>query len=307
MTRVVSLLASATETVCALGKRSLLVGRSHECDYPVEVRALPRCSDPSFAVEGASAQIDRAVREAAAKQALSIYRVDEHKLRELRPDLILTQTQCEVCAVSLKDVEAALAAELRASCRVLALSPSCLADVYADIARIGQAIGAKHEAADLVTKLRGRLAGLAASTRLLPKPRVAVLEWLDPVMGAGHWIPELLEAAGAADAFGVPAGRRGPWLEPGALAALDPDVIVAAPCGFPIARTRPELSQMLALPAWSGLRAVREGRVFIGDGNEFFSRPGPRLVETAEMLAEIAHPDELKFGHEGRGWRKLAL
>lgn len=306
MTRVVSLLASATETVCALGKRSLLVGRSHECDYPPEVRALPRCSDPSFAVEGTSAQIDAAVRAAAADRALSIYRVDPHKLRELRPDLILTQTQCEVCAVSLKDVEAALAAELRASCRVVALSPTRLSDVYADIARIGEAVGAKHQAADLLTKMRSRLAGLAASTRLLPKPRVAVLEWLEPIMGAGHWIPELLEAAGCADAFSVGAGRAGRWLKPAELAAFDPDLIVAAPCGFPIARTRPELSELLTRPEWSSLRAVREGRVFVGDGNEFFSRPGPRLVETAEMLAEIAHPDEMRFGHENRGWRRLA-
>jgi iron complex transport system substrate-binding protein len=303
--RVVSLLASATEIVCALGKRDLLVGRSHECDYPPEVRALPRCSDPSFAVEGTSAEVDRAVKH-AAKDALSIYRVDEHRLRELKPDLILTQTQCEVCAVSLKDVELVLSAELRRECKVLAVSPNRFLDVCDDILRIGEAIGARHEAVDLVTTMRSRLAGLSARVSLLPKPSIAVLEWLDPLMAAGHWIPELVEAAGGRDAFGA-AGKKGPWLSFDQLRAADPDVLLAAPCGFPIARTRPEFSGLLARPEWRDLRAVREGRVFVGDGNEFFSRPGPRLVETAEMLAEMLHPDEVSFGHENRGWRRVAL
>lgn len=304
--RVVSLLASATEIVCALGRRELLVGRSHECDYPAEVRALPRCSDPSFAVEGTSAEIDRAVR-AAARDALSIYRVDEHRLRELKPDLILTQTQCEVCAVSLEDVERVLSAELRRDCKVLAVAPQRFEDVREDILRIGAALGAGDEARALTSQMKSRLGGLSARVRLLPRRSAAVLEWLDPLMGAGHWIPELLEAAGGRDALGAQPGRKGAWLTFEQLRDADPDVLIAAPCGFPISRTRPEFEALLARPEWRALRAVREGRVFVADGNEYFSRPGPRLVETAEMLAEMLHPAEVSLGHENRGYRRLIL
>lgn len=300
--RAVSLLASATEILCALGRREQLVGRSHECDHPDDVRRLPCCTRPAISVEGTSADIDRAVRT-AARGALSIYQVDETLLGELRPDVVLTQTQCEVCAVSLKDVEAALAKLTRRETRVVALSPGRLQDVYDDVRRVGSAVGAEGEARALVLSMQRRLAALKASTELLSPPSVAVLEWLDPLLAAGHWIPELVMLAGGRDPFGV-VGARGPWLSLERLREADPDIIVAAPCGFPMVRTGPELRALIAASGWNDLRAVREGRVFVADGNQFFNRPGPRLVETAEILAELLHP-ELRFGHEGRGWRRL--
>ena len=300
--RIVSLLASATEIVCALGLRDTLVGRSHECDFPAAVRELPRCTDPAINVEGSSADIDRAVR-AAARGALSIYRVDEGRLADLQPDVVLTQTQCEVCAVSLKDVEAALAKLTRRDTRVVALSPNRLEDVYDDVRRVASALGVEGHGRALILSMRRRLAALAARVELLDRPKVAVLEWLDPLLAAGHWIPELVMLAGGRDAFGV-VGARGPWLSTERLREADPDVIVAAPCGFPMVRARPELAALAATPAWRELRAVRDGRVVVADGNQFFNRPGPRLVETAEILAEILHP-ELRFGHEGAAWRRL--
>lgn len=298
--RVVSLLAAATEIVHALGRGSLLVGRSHECDYPPAAAALPRCSAPSFATEGSGAEIDRAVRKRAAS-ALSMYDVDSRLLKELRPDVILTQTQCEVCAVSPKDLEAAYAGS-----KIVALSPGRLSDVYEDIARVGAALDARHEASDLVTSMKSRLAGLAGRVQLLTKPTIAVLEWLDPLMSAGHWIPELVTLAGGRDVLGA-AAQKGRWLTLDDLRAADPDVLVGVPCGYPLGKSRPELQALLAKPEWRTLRAVREGRVFAADGNAYFSRPGPRLVETAEMLAEMLHPAECSFGHENRGYRRLAL
>ncbi len=300
--RVVSLLSSATEIVCALGLKETLVGRSHECDYPEDIRTLPRCSDPAIAVDGSSADIDRAVKT-AARNALSIYRVDETLLAELKPDLVLTQTQCEVCAVSLKDVEAALAKLTRRETRVVALSPQRLADVYDDVRRVASALGAAGAGRALVLEMQKRLAALAARVELLERPKIAVLEWLDPLLAAGHWIPELAMIAGGRDVFGV-VGERGPWLSLERLREADPDLIVAAPCGFDMRRTQPELAALVAQPVWRELRAVRRRRVYLADGNQFFNRPGPRLVETAEILAEMLHP-ELRFGHEGKGWRQF--
>jgi iron complex transport system substrate-binding protein len=294
--RVVSLLASATETVFALGKGDVLVGRSHECDYPAEAAALRRCSKPSFDIEGTSAQIDRAVRAAAekrAKSALSIYDVDEEALRELRPDVILTQTQCEVCAVSPKDLQGAYP-----NAEIVALHPGKLADVYADIKRIGAAVGARFEAEDLVTSMRARLAAIHSRVRGLPIESVAVLEWLDPLMSAGHWIPELVELAGGRDVFGK-AGEKGRWLTFDDLLGEDPELIVGAPCGYHLGKARPELRALAETEPWRKLRAVQEWNVFAADGNSYFSRPGPRLVETAEMLAAMLHPDEAPSGCDG--------
>ena len=290
--------------VCALGFQDRLVARSHECDYPPEVRALPSCTAPSIDLRGTSAEIDRRVKE-ALRQALSIYRVDEGLLRRLRPDLIVTQSQCEVCAVSLREVEAATCTWLDAPARIVSLEPATLADVWGDVGRVAEALGAPERGTGLAGRLRRRVDAIAERTRQLPdRPAVVCVEWIEPLMAAGNWTPELVELAGGVNLAGT-AGHHSPWLTWDELAARDPVAIVVAPCGFDLARTRAELPALTRHPAWPGLRAVRAGRVSLADGNQYFNRSGPRLVESLEILAEILHPGAFVFGHEGAGWQRL--
>jgi len=302
--RIISLLPSATEIVCALGFRDALVGRSHECDYPFGVEVLPSCTAARIDPSAPSREIDDQVRS-RVRDALSIYDVDTEQLRALRPDLIVTQDQCEVCAVSLGDVEQALADWTGVAPRVVSLSPSTLADVWADLRRVGEAVDAQERAralceslTDRVTEIGERAGGQAT------RPRVAGIEWIDPLMGAGNWVPELVALAGGANSLGRP-GEHSPWITFDQLAAADPDVIAVLPCGFDLARTRAELGPLLAQRGWGALRAVREERVFLLEGNQYFNRPGPRLLESLEILAEILHPAAFDFGHRGTGWERL--
>jgi iron complex transport system substrate-binding protein len=298
----VTLLASGTEIVCALECGESLVGRSHECDQPPWVKRLPAVTAPRFDTATPSADIDRSVRGLVAR-ALSVYDVDRDKLAALEPDLIVTQVQCEVCAVSLRDVEDAVRAVLPTRPAIVSMKPDALADVWADMRAIADALGVPERGVQLVTRLRARMRGIAERTKGRPRPRVACIEWIEPLMVAGNWTPELLELAGADDVLGV-AGRHAGAIEFDALAAADPDVVWIAPCGFDLARTRAELAPLVSDPRWSALRAVREGQVFLGDGNALFNRPGPRVAETLECLAEALHPGAFRFGHEGSGWER---
>ena len=304
--RIVSLLPSATEIVAALDGFDRLVGRSHECDHPPGVEALPVCCNPRIDINAAGNEIDRQVKQRLA-EAISIFEVDHRRLSELQPDLVLTQDQCEVCAVSLADVEAALARSTGLSTRVLSLAPADLADTWQTVARIGEAIERPDRAAEVIAQLESRLQTLSDTTSSPPnadRPRVACIEWIEPLMVAGNWVPELVELAGGIDVLGT-AGTHSPWIDWSALAAADPDVIVLMPCGFDIARTRAELTAVSARPEWQQLRAVADRRVVIADGHQFFNRPGPRLVESAEILAEILHPGRCDFGHHPAGWQPL--
>jgi iron complex transport system substrate-binding protein len=301
--RVVSLIASATEMVYALGCGDRLVGRSHECDYPEAVKRLPSCTAPKFDPDGTSYEIDQRVK-AVVQESLAVYRVDGELLRELEPDVIVTQSQCEVCAVSLRDVERAVCAWLRRCPRLVSLEPNRLADVSADIEKVADALEVPDCGRELVQRLHRRTKTIEERARALPeRPRVACVEWLDPLMAAGNWMPELVEMAGGGNLFGE-AGRHAPWMTWEELVARDPDVIVFLPCGFDIARCRRDLPVLSGRPEWPGLRAVRSGRVFLADGNQFFNRPGPRLVESLEILAELLHPEAFAFGHEGEGWQR---
>jgi iron complex transport system substrate-binding protein len=297
--RVVSLIASATEIVCALGEEESLVGRSHECDFPPSVLALPACSSSRVDPSAASGEIDRQVK-AVLNQALSVYRVETEWLDRLEPTLILTQSQCEVCAVSLKDVEAALTELVRSKPAVLSLEPMALPDVWRDIRRVGAALGVPRQADELVASLHGRLDAVRQRRRGSQRVRVACLEWLDPLMAAGNWVPELVEIAGAIDVLGRPGEHSG-YLTWEQLAAADPDVIAVMPCGFDIARTRVEMPAVTNDVRWHELRAVRESRVYLTDGNQYFNRPGPRLAESAEILAELCGPSG-GSRHHGTGW-----
>ncbi|HUT51025.1 MAG TPA: cobalamin-binding protein [Alphaproteobacteria bacterium] len=302
--RIASLLPSGTEIVCALGFREALVGRSHECDFPGGLAALPVLTQSAFAGAGTSAAIDRDIRR-LVEDGLSIYRVDADRLRALAPDLIVTQDQCKVCAVSLDAVTEAVAEWTGAAPDVVSLVPAGLDTVWTDFARVAAALDAEPAGAALIAGLQARIEGIAGRAATLdPKPRVACIEWIEPLMAAGNWIPELVALAGGEDIFGV-AGAHAPWIDAAALAQADPDVIVVMPCGFGIERAAAEMAALEAQAFWPSLKAVRAGRVFLVDANHYFSRPGPRLVDSLEILAEIFHPGVFGFGHGGSGWRAL--
>ena len=304
MQRVVSLLPSSTEIVCALGCEESLVGRSHECDFPESVRQLPVCTGPKFDPDGTSYEIDQRVK-AILQEAVSVYRVDADLLDELSPDLLVTQSQCEVCAVSLKEVEEAACNLLHSKPEIVALEPRRLEDLWSDISTVAAALGISDRGRDLVAQLKLRLDHISTTVGdHIRRPRVGCIEWFDPLMAAGNWMPELVELAGGSSLFGE-AGKHSPWMEWQALAGNDPEIILLMPCGFDMETCRREMGSLTQRSEWYELEAVRTGSVFVTDGNQYFNRPGPRLVESAEILAEILHPDVFPAQHEGTGWQRL--
>ncbi|MCY4393791.1 MAG: cobalamin-binding protein [Rhodospirillaceae bacterium] len=303
--RVVSLICSATEIVCALGHRADLVGRSHECDYPPGIESLPVLTAPQFELGGTSAEIDGRVKD-LVRDGLAIYGIDAGLLRALRPDAIVTQDQCEVCGASLADVEAAVCDWTGIETRIVSCKPNGLEDLWTDIRRVGAALNDDDAAETLVADLQSRMSSVAARAAALPeRPSVATVEWIDPLMAAGHWMPELVEMAGGRNLFGE-AGGQAPWIDWEALESSDPDVILVLPCGFDIERSVAEMPALTAQSGWSALGAVRNGRVYIVDGNQYFNRPGPRLAESLEILAEILHPAHFGTGWQDKGWRRYA-
>jgi iron complex transport system substrate-binding protein len=298
--RVVSLIASSTEILNALGAGELQVARSHECDYPPSVKKLPAITRPKFDVEGSSAEIDKRVRS-LVERGLSVYEVDADALEKLKPDVVLTQDQCQVCAVSLADVERAVCEFVHGRPRIVSMHPHTLADISRDIARVAEAIGRPNPGEELVASMQDRLAAVRALVGRQPKRRLAFIEWIEPPMSGGHWMPELIDAAGGVSVFGA-TGEPSPWITWKDVAAADPDVIVVAPCGYDIEVTRREVRPLARYEIWQQLRAVRNSHVYLADGNAFFNRPGPRLVESTEILAEIMQPDAADFGHRGTAY-----
>jgi iron complex transport system substrate-binding protein len=302
--RIVSLLPSATEIVCALGFENELVGRSHECDFPLSVVGLPSLTSPKFDPEGSSAEVDHRVKTILA-EALAVYRVDADRLRDLKPDFIVTQSQCDVCAVSMREVEDAVAQWTGEQPMIVSLAPYALRDVFIDIERVATALGAADRGKEVVGRLTQRVKAIETrASSAASRPRLACIEWIDPLMAAGNWMPELIAMAGGENLFGK-AGEHSPWMKFEELAAADPDVILIAPCGFNMDRTAIEMPALTARPEWAGLKAVRDRRVFLGEGNQYFNRPGPRIVESLEILAEILHPELFSFAHQGSGWRRV--
>lgn len=302
--RVVSLLPSATEIAVAVGLGDLLFGRSHECDFPPFVQALPVCTSTKLEKGLTSLQIDDRV-QAIVRQGLSVYAVDAALLRSLKPDVILTQSQCAVCAVTPADLEEALGDWVGTAPTLLSLAPDDLGDVWGDLRRVGDAVDARPAADAAVERLQARLEALRARpSRWADRPTVAAIEWIDPLMAAGNWVPELIRLAGGEPLFATP-GQHSPWLQWDALVTADPDVIIMMPCGYQIPQTMADLAPLTEREGWRDLAAVRNGRVFVADGHHFFNRPGPRLVESAEIIAEMLDEERTMFDHQGSGWVKL--
>jgi iron complex transport system substrate-binding protein len=284
--RIVSLLPSATEIVCALGAAPDLVGISHECDYPAAICDRPVLTRSRIATDLPSAVIDAAVR-AVVKDALSIYAIDEERLGVLAPDVIVTQDLCDVCAVALDDVRAAVARlSHRAEVRIVSLRPTRLDDVLGDIERVATAIDRRPQGSAVRARLEERMAAIAVrALRARAKPRVVSLEWIDPLMLGGTWMPELVDRAGGI-AIGASPGEAAPTVTPRELGELRPDVVLVKPCGFSMARALEEREVIER----AVLAVVAEARVYVTDGNAYFNRPGPRLVESLEIMAACIHP-----------------
>jgi iron complex transport system substrate-binding protein len=287
--RIVSLIASATEIVDGLGYLDHLVGVSHECDYPAGIAALPRCSSPKVDPMRSSADIDRDVRRIVA-EGLSVYAVDVDLLRELRPDVIVTQDHCEVCAVSLADVEDALCSIDLPDTTVCSLHPRDMTDVRADIRKVAGALGDPAAGERLIADMDGRVDAVAATTAGLDRPRIALIEWLAPPMVAGGWMPDMARAAGADPIIVTDAGHF-ETVDWDRIAEEDPDVVAVLPCGFGLERTSEEVADRDVRAGLNRIRAVREGRLLLLDGNAYFNRPGPRLADSAELLAGALRPE----------------
>ncbi|OYT72106.1 MAG: cobalamin-binding protein [Chloracidobacterium sp. CP2_5A] len=287
--RIVSLLPSATEIICALGLESQLVGVTHECDFPPSVRDLPKATRSLIPTNATSLEIDSLVRE-RLQSAQALYTLDMPTLEALRPDLIVTQALCDVCAVAEEEVKAAACA-LPGSPRVVNLEPQTLDEVFACLIQVAEAAGCRATAEQVVAERQARVAAVAERSATAPRrPRVALLEWLHPPFSCGHWNPELVQLAGGEEVMGrvgVPS-RTLAWEE---IAAAQPEVIFVACCGFSVERTLEDLALLAASPLFQSLPAVRQGRVYVADGSHYFSRPGPRLVESLEILAHALHPE----------------
>lgn len=303
--RIVSLIPSATEILAALGLKDAIVGRSHECDYPPDIQDRPVCTQARLNSQATSAQINNDVNN-IVQSALSIYQIRTDILEKLQPTHILTQDQCDVCAVSLQDVEKAVATLTHSQPQIISLHPNILSDIWGDIDRVADALGA--DSLRLVEDLEARVKICEQKTQKLSameRPTVACIEWTDPLMAAANWIPELVTLAGGQPLFCV-TGQPAPQLKWENLVATDPDIMIFMPCGFDLNRTRQETTLLTQRPEWQKLHAVQAGRVYITDGNSYFNRPGPRLVDSQEILAEILHPEIFDYGYKGTGWEPLA-
>jgi len=305
-TRVVSLLASGTEIVCALGVGDSVVGRSHECDNPEWVKKLPACTRPAFDINMSSGEIDAEVRR-RLKAKEPLYHVDAELIRQLRPDLIIAQAHCEVCAVTPGDVARAGCDPLAS--RVLALSAGSVQGIYDDILAVANALSRPTAGEKLIGQMKKRINAVTDAVRLRAARTVVMLEWPAPMFSMGNWGPELLEAANGKVLLGDKGqhSRAIPW---DAVRDADPDFLIIAPCGFDLQRTLQEVPLLEALPGWNDLRAVKSGQVALADGNRYFNRSGTTIVETVEIIAAIIHGhhqrEHQSYGQSWRWYKRLS-
>lgn len=303
--RIISLLPAATEIICALGLENQLVGRSHECDTPDSIANLPVCSSAKFVSGSSSAEIDKQVKRILT-DALSVYSINKDLIRELNPDFIITQSQCEVCAVSLKDVEESLQQTLNNDVEIISLNPQKLSDIFDEISLIGRKLGGEEKATVVLEELQDRCNLVTHKLKFVEqRPTVLCVEWISPLMAAGNWTPELIAIAGGKSLI-AESGKHSGYIDFESIAGSNPEIIVIAPCGFSIARTLQEINLLLELPGWANLNAVKNNEVYIADGNQYFNRSSQKVVDTIELLAEIIHPKYFNFGYEGKAWLKFS-
>lgn len=298
--RIVSLLASATETVCSLDCGHMLVGRSHECDSPAWVRSLPCCSDPAFDTSGSSGAIDAEVRR-RLRAGEPLYEIHTDLIRALKPDLILTQMHCDVCAVTAAEVERTGACAQ--SARQIALSASSIEGIFDSIRQVAEALSVEERGEALVRREQERLQNISEKTSGFRSKSVGMIEWTDPIFVMANWAPELVEIAN-----GIPVvGKKGEYstaMDSNRLLEVDPEYLIIAPCGFSLERSLAEQSRLEQYPWWAQLQAVRNGNVAFADGNLFFNRAGMTMAQTAEIIAEILHGLEFNNGSHAH-WRRM--
>jgi iron complex transport system substrate-binding protein len=306
--RIVSLLPAATEWVCAFGGQDELVGRSHECDYPESIQDVPVVTEAAYESEGDSAAIDEAV-QGQLQDGLSLYEVDLEGLRSLEPDLIVTQDQCEVCAVNLPELESQLGDWTGRAPEIVSLRPQTLKEVMDEALWLGKAMDALDDAMEVLANLETGLRilrnkiGVDRTTNPQSLPSVACVEWMEPLMVAGHWMPDVVEMAGGRAVLGTSGEPTEPveWRE---VREADPDVLAVMPCGFTIEETRRDLHYLTDRPGWEDLSAVQEYGVALFDGNAYFNRPGPRLYRAIEVLASALHPDQARPSPAIAAWEQ---
>ena len=302
-TKIVTLIPSATEIVAFLGQKNSIIGRSHECDYPHGLNHIAKLTSPKINVDGTSLEIDKQINT-ILENSLSVYKVDVQKLKDLDPDFIITQAHCEVCAVSFSEVENIVSKNLNKSTKIISLQPNTLNDVFNDIKRVAKDLNIENEFNNkLIENLNKRLLKIKKlSQEQESKPTIACIEWMDPLMIAGNWIPEMVKISGGTNILGK-SGNDSHWIKFEELINKDPDIIIFLPCGFNIKKTQEELKIILKKnDSWKELKAFKNEKLFVADGNQFFNRPGPRLIESLEIFAEVIHPKIFNFKHEGTGF-----
>jgi len=303
--RIVSLLPGLTELVYKLGCGNNLVGRSHECDFPQQVTELPVLTEPKYTHTDdlTSSQIQSSVSD-LLQQGLSVYKVFEDKLKECDPDVVLTQDHCEVCAVSMKELSSAIDSFLDKNVNITSVEPSSLEEVLDSFITIAEAVNRSDAGKKLVDSTRARFNEIRQAVENQKTPTVVSIEWLDPLMTGGNWMPELIEIAGGKNLLSEP-GKHSPWIEWDKIRNADPDILLILPCGFTISKTLVEINSLVELDGWNELKAVKNGDICLLDGNHYFNRPGPRILDSAEILAEIFHPELFKIKYENEGWMRF--
>ena len=300
--KIVTLIPSATEIVAFLGQKESIVGRSHECDFPENLSKIITLTEPKINVEGNSGEIHKQI-EVILEKSLSVYKVHIDELKELNPDFIVTQSHCEVCAVSFSEVENITKKHLGKNTKIISLQPNKLQEVFDDIRRVAKSLDVYNNHNNrLINNLEIRLDDIKKKTQKLKKPKVLCVEWIDPLMAAGNWIPEMTKVAGGEDILGK-IGVDSHWIKFEDIKNQDPDIVVFIPCGFNLNKTNDEVRKLLNKNnAWEKLKAFKNKNLYVTDGNQYFNRPGPRLIDSVEILAEIFHSNTFNFGHKNKGW-----
>ena len=302
MEKIVTLIPSATEIVVFLGKKNLIVGRSHECDYPKDLNKIKKLTSPKINIDGTSSEIHNQITE-ILENSLSVYKVDVSELKKLNPDVVVTQAHCEVCAVSFSEVEEIVNNHLNKETKIISLQPNTLEDVFNDIRRVAKGLNIDEiTTKNLIKPLEKRVKNIQIKNLQQKKKTVACIEWIDPLMAAGNWIPEMVKISGGEDVFGK-SGKDSHWIKFDEIQRYNPEIIIFLPCGYNIEKTKQEVKNLFTQQSkWSELNAFLNKEIYIVDGNQFFNRPGPRLVESLEIFAEIIHPELFNFNHNQIGW-----